>query len=456
MEKNGSQTSFREMSTLYSHAFLVGEVEYRPKLRKELKEKGWKREVVKKESYSEYYAGYLKSMLEVEGEDCPDFLKSCRHYIHTIIHPIKSDKDEKLALGYIDRYKQTQVIFDYHFKFIKFHIYILPLDTVIFALEIDDSGSNINSLTFAHSMLMEWNWESFSQETQSELEKELEPLNFLCSNGLGQINNTGAKMKIFQLVEMPTANVDDALLYEIGTSSPIGCVNREGDKFRPSKSYFDMLMRENSISAFENWKALALNDSLTCLGTRGGINDYKWVYFYFPLIYLRAYFEKHFCFNRNNLYRNDNKSNNIIREMAYMEKYYFYDNISYNFLPNLIYQKVKLGLGIDLEKRELSEQIKNDEQSQENMVMGIVAVFAIISIICDGSSLLGLFGDWGPLGNPSHFKRFWGASIISFIGIIFMFWLVRRFIIKRYIFKYTKIGRLFRNIKLKITKDDRY
>lgn len=459
MEKNGSQPSFREMSTIYSHAFLVGEVEYRPTLEKELDQKvsdkneKWKRDIVNKEDYIEYYEGHLKSMLEVEGEESPDFLKSCRHYSYDLT---EKKKDAVPIFASEFKYKQEKqiAIKNYYFRLCCLHVYILPLNTVILAIEIDDSNSNLDDLTIAHSKLMTWNWGKFCEETKKVLKEELDPIKFLLPKNENneedwtRINLTGAKMKIFQLVEMPIQKVDDALLYEIATSTPIGSVNCEGHGFKPSKSYFDMIMKEHSISAFDNWKALALNDSLTCLFIRG-VNSYvkdNWIKCYFPLIYLKAYFEKHFCFNRNIQYRCGNESKNLIKEMAYMEKYYFYDNISYNFLPNLIYEKVKFGLGIDLEKRELSEQIKNDEQKQENIVMGIVAVFAIISIMCDASTLAGLIGDWGPLNAPSNPKRFVTALFFTFAGLVAIIWLIRWLLSRRFFFRYTRIGRFVNKI----------
>lgn len=445
MDTKTTQQSYKELSTLYSHAFLVGEVEYKPTLEKELEKKTeWKREIVNKEMYSEYYEGHLMSMLEVEGKESPDFLKSCRHYTYTYIGKTKSETDTKLTLEYLDRLKQTHKINNYQFKFCRLHLYFLPLQTLILALEIDDTGSNINDLTLAHSILMAWDWDSFTPKTQNELKKELDPLNFILSNNWDRINNTGAKMKIFQFVEMPIPKIDDGLLYEIGTSTPIGSVNCESHWLKPSKSYFESIMRDNSISAFDNWKALALNDSLTCLGLRNGVNDYKWINFYFPLIYLRAYFEKHFCFEHNIRYRRDNESKNLIQEMAYMEKYYFYDNISYNFLPNLIYEKVKLGLGIDMERRELTEQIKNDEQKQENILMEAVAIFAIVSIMNDGASLISQVYNWCDSGVVTF--------IIICVILIFIFALVRWLFLKRYIFKYTRFGRFFLNIYNKILR----
>lgn len=117
-------------------------------------------------------------------------------------------------------------------------------------------------------------------------------------------------------------------------------------------------MNENSIHAFKNWKGLALMDTFTILGVENSFNEDYANFLYFPLIYLRCIFEKSFCFSRNSAYRRGEKSEDIVKEIADMERYYFYDNISYNFLPNMLYKVMSKGLCIKEERQELSLQVK--------------------------------------------------------------------------------------------------
>ena len=192
-------------------------------------------------------------------------------------------------------------------------------------------------------------------------------------------------MKLFQIVEIE--KIDDKLLYEIGTSSPIGCV--DGNMWlTPSDDYYNKIIKENTVSAFKNWKGLALVDSFTMLGTANSFKPEDCIYMYFPLIYLRCIFEKTFCFSRNTNYREDKVEGNLLREIALMEKYYFYNDISHNFLPNLLYKAMAKGLGINAERAELTKQIKEKEEKNSSLLLGAVSVFAIFSIVYDFYSLI--------------------------------------------------------------------
>ena len=88
-----------------------------------------------------------------------------------------------------------------------------------------------------------------------------------------------------------------------------------------------------------------------------------------------------------------------------MEKYYFYDNISFNFLPNLLYQAIAKGLSIKEEREELSKQIKESrkedirkekereekkkeaESKRKDRILAGVAIFAVISVMWDFCSI---------------------------------------------------------------------
>ena len=98
---------------------------------------------------------------------------------------------------------------------------------------------------------------------------------------------------------------------------------------------------------------------------------------------------------RNNAYREDNADlEHLPWEIEQMEKYYFYENISYNFQPNLIYKAMAKGLGIKEEREELSKQIKESakkeaEEKKEkesrkfDHILSYAAIFAVFSIIWD-------------------------------------------------------------------------
>ena len=399
------------MNTIFSHAFLVGSFngELRPSML-DNDTQNWKKEIIPNSPQDNekrydvdrgydglcnvYYKAHLDAMITAKSQKRPKFLKDVSHFIHKIdVNKqyvslsrimIRKDKDKKDVI-------KVQHLDDYYLKVQALHIYFFPLDSVLFAIEIDDSGSDFNDLTMGHLWLMNWIWNGdvrFHDNTKNTLRELLAPLlPYLKDKTLSSLIDGGNKMKLFQIVKYDINKINNELLYELGTSSPIGCVGGN-DWVSPSVDYYNMIMKNNSVSAFKNWKGLALVDSFTILGTANSFKPEDCIYMYFPLIYLRCIFEKTFCFNRNTNYREDKTKGNLLKEISQMEKYYFYNDISHNFLPNLLYKAMARGLGINEEREELAKQIKEKEEKNSNLLLGAVSVFAIFSIVYDFYSLM--------------------------------------------------------------------
>ena len=86
-------------------------------------------------------------------------------------------------------------------------------------------------------------------------------------------------------------------------------------------------------------------------------------------------------------------------DMSDMEKFYFYNNISSNFQPNLLYKQMAKGMGIKEERLEISRQIKEaaNQKREENrnrvnkritIITALVSLFAVFSIAWDTFSLI--------------------------------------------------------------------
>lgn len=417
--------------TKYSHAFLVGvlNVELAPnQLSKE-----WKRQVMSNEGehgYDNlcklYYKGHVDAMLQAKRQKRPKFVSCVSHYVSKV-----SPQKQWISLSRIIERKNKvtqeiesctiQHIDGYCLKICAIHLYFFPLNIVVFAIEIDDSGSELNALTMGHFCLMNWIWEGecrFHDHTKTALCESLNPLKILQKKQtLANLMAGGSKMKMFRTIQLAglksiaDQEAFDALLYEIGTNAPIGCVN--GNLWlTPSKDYYDYIMSENIVSVFKSWKGIALMDSFTVLGTEGGFREEDWNTLYFPLIYLRCFFEKGFCFSRNNNYREDRIKGNLERDIAQIEKYYFYQNISYNFLPNLLYKVMAKGLELEEEREELSKQIKEKSEKNKDIILSIVSAFAIFSIIYDTYSII-----ISAMGVPEEGNVPWLAILLIAVGI---------------------------------------
>lgn len=376
-------------TTKYSHAFLVGRIATNATCNT-LNKNGWEHIIADEKNYADlcnyYYKGHVNAMVECVAQPAdltPPFLTGISHY--------------RLAV-------QRQALLplrDYHFLVCNLHLFFFPLNTTLIAIEIDDSGNSLDALTWGHSELMGWR-DKYS-EFPVWTKKVFEPLADLLETDITQLCADGNKLKLYQIANVPHKDIDDrdALLYELGTSSPIGCVN--GNMWlTPAPEYYRHIMTQNSIAAFNGWKALALNDSFTMLDVAEKSpmretwdDNYKlWLMHYFQLIYLRCFFEKTFCLSRNNAYRQGKAIENLSSDIAEMERYYFYDNISYNFLPNMLYKAMAKGLGIKEEREELTKQIKESakkiaedrkekEEKRRDLILAFVSVFAVFSIIWD-------------------------------------------------------------------------
>lgn len=386
-------------TTKYSHAFLVGS--FNGGLKPEqLDTNVWKLVKLSEGEYedriSDYYQSLIDSMVEAETgkQQRPPFLNDVHHYVHqfkTTDNEGKEKEGKRIILGLTKG--KDKINFDYSFDLCNLHLYFFPLNIVLVAIEIDDSGCDLDDLTAAHHSLINWNYNDFSNE---KINDALQPLRVLLENeDLNKLVTDGNNLKIYQIVQTEDAEPKNDLLYEIATFSPIGAVNgKEKQGLTPSVDYFNHIMQNNSVSAFYSWRALALVDSFTVLAGKKDFSIWPQINHYFPLIYLRCIFEKTYCFSRNNAYRMNRSATNLSEELTDIEKYYFYDNITYNFLPNMLYQAMAKGLGIKEEREELSKQIKertkhdNDkkkkqEDNRRDLITLGLSIFALFSIAWD-------------------------------------------------------------------------
>ena len=414
-------------TTKYSHAFLVGSFNGELKTEQLENDKRWAKEVISLDGNSPryerdkgynglctlYYKAHLDAMLEAEKVKRPDFLRTVHHYIHDLEKTGKdSTSNNEIVLPLKKGKYPNHISFDYSFRLCKLHFFFFPLDILLFAIEIDDKGTELDNLTAAHNSLMGyWNADSFKNKDLSELMKPL--TDYLNTTNGNKLTKDGNKLKLFQTVKIEASSIEDELLYELGTSSPVGCV-KGGIRpdLKPSDSYFNEIIKENKVSTFDNWKGLALMDSFTMLGKEESFDENDCNYLYFPLIYLRCIFEKTFCFSRNNAYREDDKEKNIAlpEEIELMEKYYFYDNISYNFQPNLLYKAMSKGLGIKEEREGLTKQVKEKEEKRFDKILAYVAIFAVFSVVWDICSIV--------MKAMPFFNSSWTALFFIIVGVI--------------------------------------
>lgn len=362
-----------------------------------------------------YYESFVDSLVSVRKEEMPEPYNQTAHYILDVNKECKL-KHNELSNGI------------WIFTVLKLHLFFFPYGICLFAIEIkEEEQSKANDLTLAHCCLREVNsymklvertddnnnkykeWE-LSLDAPEYL-KVIEPLIELCpkpgvyENKYSCLALTGNKLKAFQIILSDNIGYD--FLFELGTMSDIGCVKYHNSKNSPSDEYYNKLINENTVSLFRNWRALALFDTFTVLHNSDGKNaknvSFTWRNFYFRLIYIHSLYQKTMLFIANRRFRSGEQSQecrNLLHDMKIQEHWYAFSNISYNFLPQLLYKAVDFGLEIDKERESLRKYIEQESERQDQQneqrigkLVFYITIITILSALNDGSTLIReLFG----------------------------------------------------------------
>lgn len=241
----------------------------------------------------------------------------------------------------------------------------------------------------------------------------------------------GNKQKAFTVIEhdftFSGKYTRDHLLFDMATCSPVGSSIGEGKipSLRPDTSYFESLHQENRVAVFDNWSALALFDTFTVLH-KGSVYNYNWETKYFRFIYVSALFAKNYLIELNKRFHDPADHSTLDEEFYKFDRDFNFDQISHNFLPQVIYDKIRHSLNLELELEKLKKAIdrdaalkekkrKHQEESNERRIKNallVVAFLAVFSAVYDGS-------EWASAvlgGNRDiYYNTF---SFLFFLGVI--------------------------------------
>ncbi len=209
----------------------------------------------------------------------------------------------------------------------------------------------------------------------------------------------GNKLKSFLLVEMDQELLPDEekdLLFDLSTCSPVGSAAGFVSYFKPAVGYKEKLWNDNLVNVFDNWKAVCLFDSFTGLFRKDVMNNFVWENAYFNLLFIHSVFVKHYLFMINKEFFLENSNKQKLEEDFYgFDNYFNFRRISYNFLPQIIYDKIRLGFDIEVELSQMQtsiEQVNAMEQSVQdkkiNKVLTLIAFLTLFSVLLDASSLI--------------------------------------------------------------------
>lgn len=369
-----------------------------------------------------YYESFVDSLVSVKDRVTSAPYNNTAHYVLDI------NKKCKLHSGRLSNGV-------WNFTVLKLHLFFFPYKICLFAIEIEGQENSVaNDLTFAHFCLREVNnyvgWVEKDGPNNTKYKKwqvklnapeyleTIEPLIELCpcydkyENKYSVLTLTGNKLKVFQIIL--SDNTKEDFLFELGSLISIGCVSHYDNFNSPSEEYYNKLMSENKISVYRNWKALALFDTFTVLFDSCDKSVlYPWTNYYFRLIYIHSLFQKTMLFVVNKKFRSGEQTEEcqiLLHDMKEQEHWYAFSNISYNFLPQLIYKFIDNGLEICDERESLRKYIEQESERQDKQnefwigkLVFYITLITILSALYDGSSLLKeLFGIC--TGSLNHFR----------------------------------------------------
>ena len=263
----------------------------------------------------------------------------------------------------------------------------------LFTLKINIESQKIDLATFSDAAFLVRNFEASIKESSYKYWHNYIDAEILLGmqtkgNSIKVDEYSGSKYKLYMILDLPELIEKEeinAVLFDIGTLSKIGsAIDNSYDSM--DSNYMHQLLNNNSISIYNNYKGLALLDTFTIVGNK--ILDLEWkkqlyanVYYG---IYLYCLFLKFdlFKYNYEIADLDEDRRSNF---QFFLAKYY-YNYISYNFLPTEFYIRIKSALDIDKELALLNEkidligmQLQEAQQDRTNKILGIVTVLSSLS-----------------------------------------------------------------------------
>jgi hypothetical protein len=281
-------------------------------------------------------------------------------------------------------------------------IYLFPGDIGMFALNLTAQESTLEHISdlinLSRSFESKIDLKGQTIQFQEWVSKEVLCGIPLVGDKLELDEYSGSKFKVYSVIEMQpsseTFNYNrDHLLYEIGTSSPLGVVANE-HRLRPSEMFYEELMQQK-ISAFRNYEGLALLDSFTVIGhgNYAALNDesdvfiphHTWNRVYFG-IYIYNLFIRYSLFKFNAQFlSNPVKYRDEFQDFL---NHYNFKHISFNFLPNQIFEKIRLSMRTEeeittFEKRlgSLATTIQEQQEKRQAFLLTLISVISAFEAV---------------------------------------------------------------------------
>lgn len=211
---------------------------------------------------------------------------------------------------------------------------------------------------------------------------------------------SGSKFKVYTIIDVLENDKENFysrnhLLYDIGTRSRVRTMGSNAYN-APSQQYYEELMHEN-LNIFNNYQGLALLDSFTIIGNdiypeivnneseANKQNTYNRIYF---SMYVFNLFMRYSVFKFNATYKTDLDPIKKRDEFQQFLTDYNFKHISFNFLPNIFFNKMRKAMGIDEEIEHfesrldsLATKIQEDQDKRQAILLGVISALSSISAV---------------------------------------------------------------------------
>ncbi len=278
-------------------------------------------------------------------------------------------------------------------------LFFLPGEHLIYCFKCDFNGLSIEEISRLNDLIR--------NKKPNDLDFIYSRLRSFMKDETGVI---GGKHKIFSCISHDTEFSDhysvNHLLYDLGTCSPVGTSVGMGNKpfLKPSSGYFNSMMDEHLISVFDNWTALALFDTFIIVH-RGEVYNYNWEFRYFRFLYIHSLFIKTALVSINTEFYAGKMQKNLVSKFHIFDKNFNFKQISFNFLPQFIYEKIRKGVNLEQEMSDIRFAIENDHHKKQeqrnadesknekrlNSVLFIIALLAVIETVWHLSEWIWVF-----------------------------------------------------------------
>jgi hypothetical protein len=339
-------------------------------------------------------------------------------------------------------------------------LFLFPDEVGMFSIQLvpDDF-----SLTGASDMINKAR--QFNSELNTGTDDNAEFQNWISSEVLGGISITGksveadefsgSKLKVFAVYDIEKQpHVQSAsdlrdLLFEMGTVSKLGSVSSNAH-YAPSSDYYSKIESENFFSAFKNYEMLALLDSFSVLGF-GNYKDLEDKDFYTFNTWFKTYFSMYIftLYIRYSLYRhNVHFREDPLKQRDEFKEFlvqYNLRHISFNFLPNLIFEHMRKAMLIDeeielFEKRleSLAQKVQEQQEKKQAALLGLISALSTLQSIDPVKAVYKQAKT--SLGLPEGL--FWTILVLMGLGLGWTaFWFFMPFVYRKTVKKIkTKLG----------------